>query len=92
VSELLLTAAVVLMATMGAGLVRVAIGPTTADRMMGAQLLGTTGAGVLLLLVPVLGAPALADVALVFALLAAVGVTAFTRGVRAGGSGSEGGL
>jgi multicomponent Na+:H+ antiporter subunit F len=69
----------VLLLTMAAGLVRVLIGPTAADRMMAAQLLGTSGIGVLLLLAPALGVPALVDVALIFALLAAVSVAAFTR-------------
>lgn len=34
----------------GAGLVRIARGPTPADRMLAAQLFGTTGVAVLLLL------------------------------------------
>ena len=60
------------------GLVRVLRGPTAADRLVAAQLLGTTGVGLLLLLAPVLGLPALADVALVLALLAVVVVVALT--------------
>jgi len=77
--ELLLAMAVVLLLTMAGGMVRVLIGPTPADRMMAAQLLGTSGIGVLLLLAPALGVPSLVDVALIFALLAAVSVAAFTR-------------
>jgi multicomponent Na+:H+ antiporter subunit F len=79
VSGFLLTVALVLMAGIAAGLIRVAIGPTPSDRMMAAQLMGTSGIGVILLLAPVLAVPALIDVALIFALLAAVAVTAFTR-------------
>lgn len=71
--------ALTLMASIAAGLVRIALGPTQSDRMMGAQLIGTSGIGVLLLLAPVVGVPALVDVALVFALLAAVAIAAFTR-------------
>lgn len=71
--------ALVLLVTMALGLVRVVIGPTAADRMMAAQLLATTGIGILLLLAPALGVPALVDVGLIFALLAAVAVIAFTR-------------
>jgi multicomponent Na+:H+ antiporter subunit F len=41
--------------------------------------MGTSGIGVILLLAPVLAVPALIDVALIFSLLAAVAVTAFTR-------------
>ncbi len=74
-----LALALVLLVTMAAGLIRVMIGPTAADRMMAAQLLGTSGIGVLALLAPALGVPALFDVGLIFALLAAVSVAAFTR-------------
>lgn len=74
-----LALALVLLITMAAGLIRVMIGPTAADRMMAAQLLGTSGIGVLALLAPALGVPALIDVGLIFALLAAVSVAAFTR-------------
>ncbi|WP_295543599.1 monovalent cation/H+ antiporter complex subunit F [uncultured Thiohalocapsa sp.] len=77
--EFLLVMALVLLLTMSAGLVRVVIGPTPADRMMAAQLLGTSGIAVLLLLGLALEVPALLDVALIFALLAAVSVAAFTR-------------
>ncbi len=71
--------ALVLLVTMTAGLLRIVIGPSPADRMMAAQLLGTSGIGVLVLLAPALQMPALIDVGLIFALLAAVSVTAFTR-------------
>ncbi|MEY6433761.1 monovalent cation/H+ antiporter complex subunit F [Thioalkalicoccus limnaeus] len=78
-TEFLLAVALLLFATMAVSLIRVVRGPTAADRMMAAQLLGTTGVGVLLVLTRVLDAPALTDVALVFALLAAVAIAAFTR-------------
>jgi len=51
----------------------------SSDRMLSVQLLGTNGVGMLLLLSWVLEIPALIDVALVIALLAAVAVIAFTR-------------
>lgn len=72
-----------------AGLVRIARGPTPEDRMMAAQLFGTTGVAILLLLAQGLGQPALRDVALVLALLAGVAVAAFVRreGGRAGADG-----
>jgi multicomponent Na+:H+ antiporter subunit F len=73
-----------------AGLVRVARGPSRADRMLAAQLLGTTGTAVLLVLAEVSGRGAIRDVALVFALLAAVNavvlVHAGGREARAGDS------
>jgi multicomponent Na+:H+ antiporter subunit F len=75
----LAAAALILLLTLGAGLVRVLLGPTPSDRLMAAQLIGTTGIAILLLLAPVVRVPALVDVALVFALLAAVAVAAFTR-------------
>ncbi len=61
------------------GLVRVLQGPTPADRMLAAQLFGTTGVAMLLLLAQGMGIPALRDVALVFALLGGLTVVAFVR-------------
>ncbi|TKB28661.1 pH regulation protein F [Desulfopila sp. IMCC35006] len=58
---------------------RVVHGPTNADRMLAAQLFGTTAVAILLLLAQAYGIPALRDVALVFALLAAVTAVAFVR-------------
>lgn len=72
-------AALFLLLNVMAGLVRIARGPTMADRMLAAQLFGTTGVATLLLLAAALDARALSDVALVFALLAAVLAVAFTR-------------
>ena len=60
------------------GLIRVLRGPEAGDRMMAAQLIGTTSVGILLLLSLLLDQPALADVALILALLAAVAVAAFS--------------
>jgi multicomponent Na+:H+ antiporter subunit F len=77
-NELLLSATLTLMLTLALGLVRIVVGPTAADRMMAAQLLGTAGVGILLLLAPLLAMPALVDVGLVLALLAAVAAAAFT--------------
>ena len=77
-------AAVLLMLSLLLGLVRVLRGPSAADRLMAAQLIGTTGVGLLLLLTPVLGIPALVDVALVLALLAVVAVAALTGQVGSG--------
>jgi multicomponent Na+:H+ antiporter subunit F len=61
------------------GLVRAMIGPSLQDRMLSVQLLGTGGVALLLLLSPLLAIPALIDVALVLALLAAVAAAALTR-------------
>ena len=58
---------------------RVLRGPTPADRMLAAQLFGTTAVAMLLLLAQAYDNAALRDVALVFALLAAVTAVAFVR-------------
>ena len=52
-------------------------GPTPGDRMLAAQLFGTTGVAVVLLLVFAMDTPRLLDLALVFAVLAAVVGIAF---------------
>ena len=70
-----------LLLTVIGGLIRILRGPTRADRMLSAQLFGTTGVGVLLILSQAWHVPALLDVALVFALLAAVAAIAFVRRV-----------
>jgi multicomponent Na+:H+ antiporter subunit F len=77
-----LTLVVFLLATILAGLVRVLRGPTAQDRMLAAQLFGTTGAAVMLLLAEASGTPALRDVALVFVLLAVLATVAFVRQPR----------
>lgn len=60
------------------GLIRVLRGPTRFDRMLTAQLFGTTAVAILLLLSEGTGEAAMLDVALVFALLSAVAAVAFT--------------
>jgi multicomponent Na+:H+ antiporter subunit F len=79
VEILYLTLALFLLLNLSAGIWRVLRGPTTADRMLAAQLFGTTAVAILLLLAQVSDIAALRDVALVFALLAAVTVVAFVR-------------
>ncbi len=79
-AEFLGLAATLLLVTVALGLIRVLKGPAAGDRLLAVQLLGTAGVGFLLLLAPLLGQPALVDVALVLALLAVVAVAAFTRG------------
>ncbi|MEW6488430.1 MAG: monovalent cation/H+ antiporter complex subunit F [Thermodesulfobacteriota bacterium] len=78
-AELHLWLALVLLATLVAGVVRILRGPTPADRMLAAQLMATTAVAVLLLLSKGLGVRALGDVALVFALLAALTAVALVR-------------
>ncbi|MGB5396677.1 MAG: monovalent cation/H+ antiporter complex subunit F [Gammaproteobacteria bacterium] len=77
-SELLSLAVIVLMLSLLLGLLRILRGPDAGDRMLAAQLIGTAGVGVLMLLSVLLRLPALIDVALILALLAAVAAAAFT--------------
>ncbi len=71
--------ALFLLLNLVAGMSRVLRGPSVADRMLAAQLFGTTAVAMLLLLAQATGNAALRDVALVFALLAAVTAVAFVR-------------
>jgi multicomponent Na+:H+ antiporter subunit F len=60
-------------------LVRALRGPSLEDRLTSVLLLGSGGVGLLFLLSVLLQVPALIDVALVLALLAAVVTVALTR-------------
>lgn len=76
----LLASCLLLMAL--AGLVRVLRGPTTADRMLAAQLIGSTAVAILVVLGAALGRGAFLDMALVFAILAAVALVTFVASTR----------
>jgi len=81
-----------LLVTLAAGMIRVMRGPTAADRMLAAQLFGTTGVATLLLLAQAWQQAALLDVALVLALLATViGMTFVRREAGSGAAGKGGG-
>jgi multicomponent Na+:H+ antiporter subunit F len=86
VADFLLGAAVFVLAMVALGLVRILSGPGDADRIMAAQLLGTGGIAALLLLGAAVGMPAVVDLALVLALLAAFVSAAFVKGVASAGS------
>ena len=77
-TELFLLSALGLVLSLFLGLLRVLLGPGAGDRMLATQLIGTAGVGILLLLSALLDQPALIDVALLLALLAAVAAVAFT--------------
>ncbi len=77
-----------LLINLAAALIRAARGPTSADRMLAALLFGSTGVGILVLLAFIQRLPALIDVALTLALLAAISGIAFAQ--RAWGSVSRG--
>ena len=75
--EIQLGAALFILAMVALGLIRVLRGPDDVDRMMAAQLLGTGGVAVLLLLAVAAEIPAIVDVALMLALLAAFAAVTF---------------
>jgi multicomponent Na+:H+ antiporter subunit F len=71
----------VLVLNLVASLARILRGPRAADRLLAAQLFGTGGVALLLVLSQVQDMPALRDIALVFALLAFLAVVVFARRV-----------
>jgi multicomponent Na+:H+ antiporter subunit F len=73
----LLAAAFVVLVTTALGLARVLRGPSDADRILSAQLLGTGGIATLLLMGVAEGTPGVIDTALTLALLAAFVAIAF---------------
>lgn len=77
--ELRTALSLLLLLTVLAGLVRVGRGPTLGDRFLVAQLFGTTGVAVLLLLAGDPGMSALRNVALVFAILAPITAVALVH-------------
>jgi len=73
----LYAAAAFILAMVALGLLRVFYGPAEADRMMAVQLLGTGGVAVLLIVGVAAAVPAVVDVGLMLALLAAFVAVAF---------------
>ena len=73
--------AILLLVSLALGLLRIWRGPGVADRMLAAQLFGTTGVALLLVLAELQRLPALRDIALVLALLAVLAVLAFVARV-----------
>jgi multicomponent Na+:H+ antiporter subunit F len=78
-TEFLTVALGFILAILAVGLVRILRGPGDADRMMAAQLIGTSGIAALLLLGTVSGVSAAVDVALTLSLLAAFTSIAFVK-------------
>lgn len=76
-NEFLIGAATFVLAMVALGLLRIFRGPAEADRTMAAQLLGSGGVAALLLLGAATQTPAITDVALMLALLAAFAAVAF---------------
>ena len=85
--DFLYLGALILLATIAASLVRVHRGPDRADRMASAQLVGTGGVAVALMLAAALDNSSVIDVALVLALLAAFAAVAFVKASSPDGAG-----
>ncbi len=75
----LLLVVAILLVSLGGGMIQALRGPTRGDRMLVVQLLGTGAVAVLVLLAEAGHDPALVDIALVLALLAAITMVAFVR-------------
>lgn len=71
----------ILLISLIVGVVRIIKGPRLADRLLAAQLFGTTGVAVLLILAELQALPAARDTALVLALLAMLAAVAFVSRV-----------
>jgi multicomponent Na+:H+ antiporter subunit F len=84
VSVWLGAAAAAVVVSLALALVRVGIGPSAFDRMLAAQIFGSGGVAVLVLLAFAGDQPALLDAALALAVLAAVAAVAFVRRARPG--------
>ena len=79
-AEFLFAAAAIVLVLTGLALVRMLWGPSPADRMMAAQLLGTGGGAIAVLVAIAGGMTAILDIALTLALLAAFAAVALTLG------------
>ncbi len=76
-TELYPFVALLLLLNVVVGMVRILRGPTAADRMLAAEMFATSAVVIVLLMAVVSGNLALIDVALVFALLAALASVTF---------------
>ena len=75
----LMVAAIIILATITIGFVRVLRGPHKADRMIAAQLFGTSGVAWILLIAYATDTPELSNIAMILALLAAIAAIAFVK-------------
>jgi len=82
--DFLLAAAGFVLLTVALGLFRLLRGPADADRLMATQLFGTGGIAALLLMGTASDTPAIVDVAISLALLAAFASVAFVLGAASG--------
>lgn len=83
----LYAAALFVLINLAGSLLRVLKGPTPADKMMGAQLIGTGGVTILILLFLIEDNESILDVALLLALLAAFAAIGFVKSLTPAGTG-----
>jgi len=91
-TELYPVLAVLLLLNIVVGMVRILRGPTAADRMLAAEMFATSAVVIVLLMAVVSDNLALVDVALIFALLAALASVTFVSrawSAMAGGGGER---
>jgi len=92
-TELYPVLAVLLLLNIVVGMVRILRGPTAADRMLAAEMFATSAVVIVLLMAVVSDNLALVDVALIFALLAALASVTFVSrawsAMAGGGAGRE---
>ena len=86
-ADFLLAAAGFVLAMVALGLVRILRGPSDADRIMAAQLLGTGGIAALLLLAEAMSVPAAVDVALILGVAGGLRLGRLRQGRRPLGGG-----
>lgn len=77
-------AALLILLMVAAGLWRIFQGPSGSDRLMAAQLIGSGGVAVLLLLAAAMGQAAILDVALMLAILAVFASVGFVTWAETG--------
>ncbi|MCC5996647.1 MAG: hypothetical protein JJU18_09800 [Oceanicaulis sp.] len=85
--DLFMLAALGVLLSVAGALIRAWRGPSRADRMMSAQLIGSGGVGMAVLIAAARSEPAMLDVALVLALLSAFAALAFVKTVTPAGAG-----
>ena len=83
-NEFLLGAACLVLLCTALSLLRLLRRPSDIDRILSAQLIGTGGVAILLLIGAASDEPAAIDVALTFALLAALAAIAFVKAAESG--------
>jgi len=87
VTSFLYLVAFFLLLMVAASLVRIYIGPSRAERMMSAQLAGTSGVAIILVLASAENNHTIIDAGLVLALLAAFAALAFVKASTPDGAG-----